>query len=157
MKPLENTSNNLFDTFVGENTKIKGSIEFDTSISINGTFEGEIKSDKGTIVINEKAKISSNIKTSKVIIRGSFKGDIEATEKIEAFKPAIIEGNIKSPIIKMGEGVIFRGECVMDKTARRGVSKKINIALPEQDNRVLDKKNKKTLLKSLTNIFSNDS
>ena len=142
----------FLDTFIGEGTKIKGEINFKGLISVNGTFDGKINSEGGTVVVNDKAKVKAEIKSSKVIVRGNFNGYVELEDKFEAYPPAVINGDIKAPTILMSEGVIFNGNCFMDKKKRKLAVKPVD----KIDTDKIDKKKKKTLLKSLTNIFSKD-
>ena len=141
----------IIDTLIGQNTKIKGDIKFSGSIRIVGFFEGNLNSENGTVIIGEHAKVQADINTKVAIIKGTVNGNINAKVNVEVFVPAKITGNIKSPNIAMESGVIFNGKCKMDKRNR---IKTIARNTPEKIVPTTTKKDEKTLLKSLTNVFS---
>jgi len=44
-----------------------------------------------------------------IIVRGEVRGTIRAQDRIEAYAPAKIYGDLYSPVLVFGEGVIFQG------------------------------------------------
>lgn len=75
---------------------------------MDGNFIGEIRSN-GTFIIGEKATVRADIQAGVILIHGETHGTIRAKTRIEAYSPARIYGDIYSPILVFGEGVIFQG------------------------------------------------
>jgi cytoskeletal protein CcmA (bactofilin family) len=48
-----------------------------------------------------------------VIIKGSVKGDITASEKVEVTVTGKLKGNITAPEMFMETGCVFNGRCTM--------------------------------------------
>ena len=44
-----------------------------------------------------------------MVISGKVVGDVNAKNRIEIFRPAMIKGNLSAPSISMEEGVVFEG------------------------------------------------
>jgi len=103
---------NNVDTIIGLNVNVKGNIKNKGSIQINGTVEGEVKSDEN-INVGETAIVKGPVIAKTIEISGTVKGTIEATEKLELNPTAKVIGdiNVKSLIIK--QGAAFIGKSAM--------------------------------------------
>ncbi len=100
-------------TFIGPESKIKGSLSFEGTIRLDGNVEGEISSSTGTMIIGEKAKVKAEINVETAVIMGEVTGTIRAKDRIEIYKPAKITGDIQAPAISIDAGVSFNGNCAM--------------------------------------------
>ena len=105
---------NEINAFLGKNTEFDGKLTFSGAVRIDGKFKGEILS-QGTLVIGETAVIESNIHVTHVIISGEIRGNIIADERIEIHAPGRVLGDIEAPVVVIDEGVIFEGNCRMQK------------------------------------------
>jgi len=59
--------------------------------------------------------ITANIKVGSVVIGGTVKGNVEATEKLEMLSTGKVFGNIRTAKLKIADGVVFEGTCEMIK------------------------------------------
>ena len=89
---------------------MQGTITFKDPVNlrINGTFEGKLDT-RGNLTIGENAEVRANINGDNIVIAGRVVGDIKATQSISVISPAVIQGNIKSPIISVTEGAKLEG------------------------------------------------
>ena len=98
---------------------------FEGALRVDGKFTGEIHSN-GMLIIGEKAIVRAEIQAAVVLVRGEAHGTISAQSRIEAYSPARIYGDLHSPILVFGEGVIFQGTSHMsgepEKIERTGSS-----------------------------------
>jgi cytoskeletal protein CcmA (bactofilin family) len=53
--------------------------------------------------------VEAEIQAGVVMVRGEARGAIHAQDRIEAYAPAKIYGDLHSPVLVFGEGVIFQG------------------------------------------------
>ncbi len=97
-------------TFLGKGVDFKGVVRFDGTVRIDGRLEGEIHS-KGTLIVGENAVIKGIISAGSLICSGKINGNINAAEKVELMKPAVIIGDVRSPSISMEPGAHFHGMC----------------------------------------------
>lgn len=111
------------EAFLGPNTSFNGTLVFDGIVSLEGNFEGNVKSND-TLVIAEAGNVKAEIEAGVVKVSGTFEGVIAAKNKVELYKPANVTGVIRSPVIKMEEGVIFNGTTEMDNGRSKAVLKK---------------------------------
>lgn len=101
-----------FDTILSPDIEFSGLLTFEKSFLIRGKVSGEINA-AGLLMIDEDAVVEANIKAAKVIIMGSVKGNVSATEKIEVASTGWLTGNVTAPDIHMESGHFFNGRSIM--------------------------------------------
>ena len=101
-----------FDTILSKDIAFTGDLTFDRPFLIRGRFAGNIDA-KGLLVVDEEAVVEANISAPRVIIRGSVKGDVKASEKVEVVVTGKLTGDVCAPEIFMETGCIFNGHCTM--------------------------------------------
>jgi len=124
MKKLKDQIN----TFLGKDTEFEGKLSFIGAVRVDGHFKGEIFTE-GTLIVGETAIIESEIHASHIIVSGEIRGNIVAESKIEIHTPGKVFGNIQSPILTIDEGVVFDGNCRMQKKSEEA-DKKVTV-LPQ--------------------------
>jgi cytoskeletal protein CcmA (bactofilin family) len=112
---LENYYNNKkIRTVLGKNTNFNGNLNFQDSLKINGMFTGTINA-TGLLVIGNEANIQASINAHSVVVYGTIRGDVYATDRVEMLPTGRVYGNIKAKKIKISDGVIFNGRCEIIK------------------------------------------
>jgi cytoskeletal protein CcmA (bactofilin family) len=101
-----------FDTILSEDIDFSGTLVFEKPFLIRGRLSGEIES-QGLLVVDEGAVVEANINAAKVVIRGSVKGNVTATEKVELSVTGRLVGNVTAPEVFMETGCVFNGRCTM--------------------------------------------
>jgi len=101
-----------FDTILSSDIDFSGTLNFEKPFLIRGRLSGDIMA-RGLLVVDEEAVVEANINASKVVIRGSVKGDVTASEKVEVTITGKLVGNVTAPEIFMETGCIFNGRCTM--------------------------------------------
>jgi len=101
-------------TTLGRETEFNGVMRFKDSLKIDGNFTGEIIS-AGFLYVEQGATITANIRVGSVVVGGTVKGNIEATEKLEMLATGKVYGNIRTGKLKIADGVVFEGKCEMIK------------------------------------------
>jgi cytoskeletal protein CcmA (bactofilin family) len=57
--------------------------------------------------------VEAKIKVDAIVITGEVRGEINAASRIDLRKPCKMYGNLKTPNLIIGEGVVFEGNCEM--------------------------------------------
>jgi len=86
----------------------KGKLAFEGLVRLGGNFEGEIFTND-ILIVEDSAFVKGDIIADVVVISGKVVGDVNAKNRIEIFRPAMIKGNLSAPSISMEEGVVFEG------------------------------------------------
>jgi len=94
--------------------RMQGTIVFKDPVNlrINGTFEGKLET-LGNLTVGENANVQADILGEKIVIAGKVTGNLSATESISLVSPAVIQGDVRTPVLIMGEGAILDGRCSM--------------------------------------------
>lgn len=100
---------------------MQGTIAFKDPVNlrINGSFEGKLDT-KGNLTIGENARIKANITGDRIIIAGKVTGDVVASQSVSVVAPALVKGNVRTPVISITEGAILEGQLTMLGTAGGG-------------------------------------
>lgn len=103
-------------SFIGEGSEFRGSLTIKGNVQIDGSFEGEVAA-TGNVTIGEHAHFKATIMAGSVTVSGQVEGNITARERVDLKPTAKVIGDIKSPIMSIGEGVILEGRCIIDRSA----------------------------------------
>ena len=101
-----------FDTILSEDIEFSGTLNFEKPFLIRGKLSGDIIA-RGMLVVDEEAVVEANINASRVVIKGSVKGNVFASEKVEVAITGKLIGNVTAPEIFMETGCVFNGRCTM--------------------------------------------
>ena len=93
--------------------ELSGEISFRDVVRVNGHIAGTIYSERGTLMVDDTARIDANIEVAVAVINGVTNGDIVAHQKVEIGPGAKIYGNIWTRSIAIKDGAEFEGVCTM--------------------------------------------
>ena len=99
-------------TTLGRATTFTGDLKFDSSLRIEGRYSGRIES-PGTLRIASGARVEADIAVGSVVVAGTVVGNINASRSLEIEATGKVVGNIRTPSLKVAEGVSFHGRCDM--------------------------------------------
>jgi len=104
------------DTVLADDIDFSGTMKFKKSLMIKGKFDGKIDAD-GHLILGPNAIVKAAIKAGIVTNYGKIIGNVEALQKIELFKGAELNGDVKTPDLIIESGCIFNGNCQMGPQA----------------------------------------
>ena len=91
-----------------------GKLTFEGTVRIGGEFKGEIFT-RDTLIIDPGAAVEAQIEAEMVIICGSVKGNIFARRQVIMHPPAVFNGTVTTPSLRIEDGVVFEGASYMPK------------------------------------------
>jgi cytoskeletal protein CcmA (bactofilin family) len=95
--------------------ELNGEITFKDMLRINGFVAGKIFSFKGTLIVDNSARVDADIDVSVCVVSGTVNGDVVAQQRVELGPAAVINGDISTTSLSMRPGAIFTGNCRMLK------------------------------------------
>src|SRR5436305_155504 len=104
-------------TFLGKGAQFKGIIHFEGTIRIDGRLSGDIHT-KGTVILGEHAVIEGDISAGTIVSGGTINGNLTATERVQLLPSAVLNGDLKTPFLKVEEGVQLHGTCEAEGRAK---------------------------------------
>lgn len=100
------------DTVLAEDFDFEGVIEFQEPLLVKGSLRGEIRA-ASDLFISESAHLTADIQAARVSVKGRVEGDIDASERVEMFASARVQGNVRTPDLIVQSGSRFSGRCEM--------------------------------------------
>ena len=100
---------------IGKSVIIKGELSGSEDLTIEGKVDGEIELRDHILTIGPNGKIKAQVFAKSVIVMGSVKGNITATDKINIRENGSVDGDINAPTIAISEGAQFRGSIDMQR------------------------------------------
>ena len=94
---------------LGAAIKIKGHLSAFEDMTFHGQFEGDIVVPAHTVTVAAGAQIEGSIVAQAVVIEGSVRGDVEATERVEIRAAGQLQGGVVTPRIVIADGARILG------------------------------------------------
>ncbi len=113
-------------TLIGPGTLIHGDVSFSGGLHLDGTIEGALRSNganNAILTISDKGSVSGEIQVPNVVVNGTVKGDIIASERLELAEQARIEGNVYYKLLEMAAGAQISGKIVHQAEAPKQLMK----------------------------------
>lgn len=100
-------------TALANGPELSGEISFRDLVRVNGHIAGTVYSQRGTLIVDDTARVDANVEVAVAVINGTINGDIVAHQKVEIGPGAKIYGNIWTRSIAIKDGALFEGVCNM--------------------------------------------
>jgi cytoskeletal protein CcmA (bactofilin family) len=88
----------------GQSIVIKGEISGGEDLVIAGRVEGKIKLDGCVLTLAPGSQVVGEITAGTVIVSGTIEGSVMASKRFEAKATAVIDGEVKTPVLLIAEG-----------------------------------------------------
>src|SRR5437879_7920690 len=95
---------------IGKSVSIKGELSGSEDIFVDGQVEGTIQLSGNSLTIGPNGRIRANITAKNVTVNGSVDGNIEAGERTDLRKSAVVKGDVRTRRIAIEEGAYFTGQ-----------------------------------------------
>jgi len=99
-------------TVVGETILVKGNLEGDEDLTVQGRIEGSINLSK-TLIVEPSGVVKADISVSNAIISGVIVGNLSASDSVEITDSGRMVGDIQAPRVIIVEGALFKGKVDM--------------------------------------------
>jgi cytoskeletal protein CcmA (bactofilin family) len=103
------------DARIGSGARIRGRIQGDGDLTIEGTVEGEIAV-RGALTIAEGASVTSDVEAQEVTIAGALEGNVNASGQVRVAVGARVHGDLRGKSVAIDEGAEYAGrlDCEFD-------------------------------------------
>lgn len=95
---------------LGRSVVIRGELSGSEDIYVDGQVEGTIQLSGNSLTIGPNGRIRANITAKNVTVNGSVDGNIEAGERTDMRKSAVVKGDVRTRRIAIEEGAYFTGK-----------------------------------------------
>jgi len=94
---------------IGKAVIIKGELSGSEDLYLDGEVEGTIELHKNSLTVGPNARIRAHINAREVVIHGKVDGNIQAKERVELRRSAVLVGDIVTQRISIEDGAYFKG------------------------------------------------
>ena len=103
---------------IGPSIVIKGEVTAEEDLIVAGRIEGTIQINGHVLHVVAGGHVAADIEARAVVVSGSAKGSLVATERIDVQAGADVEGQMSTPRLKMADGAVFHGKVEMPNRAK---------------------------------------
>jgi len=103
------------DTVIGEETRLKGEIQSQGVVRVDGIVEGKIEHN-GLLIVGPAGRLLANVMSKGLAVAGEVRGDVEVEGKLELLAGARMFGDIRCGHLVVHEGATFQGHSSMLQT-----------------------------------------
>jgi cytoskeletal protein CcmA (bactofilin family) len=107
---------------IGKSVRIKGELSGSEDIYVDGQVEGSIQVSGNSLTVGPNGRVSANVAAKNVTIGGTLDGNIQASERTELRKSAVVNGDVQTQRIAIEEGAYFKGKLEIITAAKAGVA-----------------------------------
>jgi cytoskeletal protein CcmA (bactofilin family) len=103
------------DTLIGKSASVDGDLSFEGGLHLDGRIAGSVSAAGGpgaTLSVSESGSIEGEVRVPTVLLQGTVKGDIHASERVVLGATAKVEGNVYYGVIEMTLGAQIMGKLV---------------------------------------------
>ena len=100
-------------SLIAHGSRIDGDLKFNDGLRIDGEVVGNVSSSADSpsiLVISEAAVVQGEIRAAHVIINGTVRGPVHASDLLELQPKARIEGDVFYKALEMHQGAVISGQ-----------------------------------------------
>jgi len=107
---------------LGRTTRFTGVLKFESTLKIQGSFNGTIDAAGDLIVDRDAVVEADHVTVNSLTVYGNIVGTVQALDKVDMMSGAKVRGDISASRLRIADGVLFEGKCKMT-----GVDKDVEI------------------------------
>jgi cytoskeletal protein CcmA (bactofilin family) len=103
------------DTLIGKAASVDGDLRFEGGLHLDGRIAGgvtAVSAAGATLSVSESGSIEGTVRVPTVLLQGTVRGDIHASERVVLGATAKVEGNVYYGVIEMTLGAQIMGKLV---------------------------------------------
>jgi cytoskeletal protein CcmA (bactofilin family) len=113
---------------IGKSVRIKGDLSGSEDIYVDGQVEGSIQVNGNSLTIGPNGRVKANVAAKNVTVSGTLDGNIQASERTELRKSAVVNGDVHTLRIAIEEGAYFKGKLEIVGGTKAGTAPAANAA-----------------------------
>ena len=110
----EKTNGSNGTTLIGAGTTVKGDINSNSDLRIDGTIIGNVNS-SAKIVIGASGNVEGDISGNQADIVGKVSGNIKTKDLLQLRGDCVVNGNVHAGKLQIEPTAVFNGQCHMGK------------------------------------------
>ncbi len=102
---------------IGKSVVIKGELSGSEDLYVDGNVEGNIELRNHSLTVGPNGIVKANVSAKSVVIQGKLDGSVNAFDRVELQKSAVVTGDLTTQRIAIEEGAFLKGKIDIQKEA----------------------------------------
>jgi cytoskeletal protein CcmA (bactofilin family) len=107
---------------IGKSVVIKGELSGSEDLYVDGNVEGKIELRNHSLTIGPNGKVKADVSAKVLVILGKLDGSVNASDRVELRKSAVVTGDVTTQRIAIEEGAFLQGKVDVQKEAGKAAS-----------------------------------
>lgn len=95
---------------IGKSVVIKGELSGSEDLYLDGQIEGSISLKANSLTVGPNGLVKASVEAKGVVVQGKLEGNVQATDRVELRKSAVVTGDILTQRICIEEGAYLKGK-----------------------------------------------
>ena len=100
---------------ISSGIRINGEISGNDDLYIDGQAEGQFHFPQSKVTVGPNGKVKASIEAREIVIEGTVKGDLTASEGVHLGGSSHVQGSLTTPRIAINDGARLRGKVEMTR------------------------------------------
>jgi cytoskeletal protein CcmA (bactofilin family) len=101
---------------IGKSVIIKGELSGSEDLYVDGQVEGTIALKGNSLTVGPSGQVRASVEAKGVVVQGKMEGNIQASDRVELRKSAVMSGDIATQRISIEEGALVKGKVDIQRT-----------------------------------------
>lgn len=102
----------LTETYIGQGTRIEGTVSVNGAIRVDGEIVGDIEAD-GDVLIAETGDVRADVSARNLVVGGRLTGTATIQERLELLATGTVVGDATMQTLIVEQGGLLEGNCQM--------------------------------------------
>jgi cytoskeletal protein CcmA (bactofilin family) len=102
---------------ISSGIRINGEISGNDDLYIDGQAEGHFRFPQSKVTVGPNGKVQANIEAREIVIEGTVKGDLTASDGVQLGGSSHVQGSLTAPRIAINDGARLRGKVDMTRAS----------------------------------------
>jgi cytoskeletal protein CcmA (bactofilin family) len=108
---------------IGKSVVIKGELSGSEDLYIDGRVEGSISLKGNSLTVGPNGQVKASIESKAIVVQGKLEGNLQASDRVELRKSAVVTGDISTQRISIEEGAFLKGKVDIQGKAEKAAGK----------------------------------
>jgi cytoskeletal protein CcmA (bactofilin family) len=95
---------------IGKSVVIKGELTGSEDLYVDGQVEGNISLKTNSLTVGPNGLVKASVEAKGVVVQGKLEGNIQASDRVDLRKSAVVTGDILTQRISIEEGAYLKGK-----------------------------------------------
>jgi len=95
---------------IGKSVVIKGELSGSEDLYVDGHVEGSISLKGNSLTVGPNGQVKASVEARGIVVQGKLEGNVQASDRVDLRKSAIVTGDITTQRISIEEGAYLKGK-----------------------------------------------